>query len=75
MTVKIQLNAKAITFNEWNLFVRGASLSIQPPAQPATIKLSAKQWNEVFQLTTAHENFVPIYNNVVGNFKECEQFI
>lgn len=48
IAAKIQLNSKAISAAEWNLFVRGATLSIQPPAQPATVKVSPKQWNEMF---------------------------
>ncbi|CAK72703.1 unnamed protein product (macronuclear) [Paramecium tetraurelia] len=75
MAVKIQLNAKEISYGEWNMFIRGINLTVQPPPMPNTFKMNQKTWNEFYQLTTIHQNFASIYNQALTNQKEIENMI
>ncbi|CAD8076520.1 unnamed protein product [Paramecium sonneborni] len=75
MAVKIQLNDKEISQQEWNYFIKGANLTVQPPPMPNTVKLSPQLWNELYQLTNVHQNIDHIYNPNFNSFKEIENLL
>jgi dynein heavy chain len=75
MCSAIMRNAETLSYQEWDLFVRGPPLLENPTENPLPNLIADSRWNQLYALGRVLPSFFPMTNRVLEDLPKFSEFL